>query len=114
MAARSKQRDVRFSTAALGTLREIWLWNATHYGLDHADGYLQFLETAIGTLARPENSGRAIAGRPDLRYLLIRRRTGGHGHLAVFQVVGNQVTVLRLFHTAQDWQSALAADEPSQ
>jgi plasmid stabilization system protein ParE len=110
MAARSRQREVGLSTATLETLREIWQWNADRYGTDHADGYLQFLQTAIETLARPETAGRPIAGRPDLRYLLIRRRTGGHGHVAVFQVDGNQVTVLRLFHTAQDWQFALGDD----
>ena len=112
MAARSRQRQVSLSTAALETLREIWLWNADRYGQRRADGYLKFLEAVIDTLARPETNGRPISGRPDLRYLLIRRRSGGHGHLAVFQVVGNDVIVLRLFHTAQDWHATLADDVP--
>lgn len=61
MAARSRQRDVNLSTAALEALREIWRWNADHYGPDHADGYVEYLNSALGALARPE-----IAGRPPL------------------------------------------------
>jgi plasmid stabilization system protein ParE len=105
--ARSRQRTISLSTAARETLREIWLWNADRYGAQHADGYLRFLENAIGTLARPEIAGRPVPGRSDLRYLLFRRRAGAHGHLAVFHAIGEQITVLQIFHTAQDWQSSI-------
>jgi plasmid stabilization system protein ParE len=114
MAARSREREIRLSAAALETLQQIWLWNAEHYGPDHADGYRRFLEQAIGTLARPETVGRPIAERPTLRYLLIRRRAGGHGHVAVFEATGSQVIVLRVFHTAQDWQARIETDKPTQ
>jgi plasmid stabilization system protein ParE len=112
MAARSRRRKVTVSTAVLEKLREIWRWNAEHHGPDHADSYLEFLETALGTLARPEVDGRSVAGRPDLRYLFIRRRSGNHGHIAVFHVGAGVVTVLHLFHSAQDWQTALASEGP--
>lgn len=113
MVARSRQRAISLSTTARDALREIWLWNADRYGPEHADGYLRFLENAIGTLARPEVAGRPVPGRPDLRYLPFRRRAGAHGHVIVFHAAGDQVTVLRLFHTAEDWQSSLS-DTPSQ
>ncbi len=112
MAAQSGQRQVALSSAAIDALREIWHWNAEHYGMRHADAYIQHLQAAIDSLARPDVVGRPVAGRPDFRYLLIRRRSGGHGHVAVFQVSGEQITVLRLFHTAQDWQSSRFVDEP--
>jgi plasmid stabilization system protein ParE len=110
--AEQSRRQVALSAAAIESLREIWQWNAEHYGLRHADAYLDDLQAAVDSLAKPKVVGRPVDGRPKLRYLLIRRRSGGHGHLAVFQVVGNRVTVLRLFHTAQDWQSSLSADTP--
>lgn len=113
MAPRSRRRKVSLSGPALETLCEIWHWNADRYGDGHADGYVQFLIHAIEALALPETAGRPIAGRPDLAYLLIRRRSGGHGHIAVFSALGDSVCVLRLFHTAQDWQSRLAASERS-
>ena len=62
MAARL-QREVSLSGAALDALREIWHWNVDHFGPDHADSYLRFLENAIETLARPETAGRPIVGR---------------------------------------------------
>jgi len=111
MAARSGPRDVSLSTAALETLRQIWTWNAAQYGPDHADGYLTFLEREIETLVDSETVGRPVLERPEYRYLLMKRRTARHGHLAVFQVHGNQVRVLQIFHTAQDWSSALPSNE---
>ena len=107
MAARARQRVVKLSAAALDTLSDIWLWNATHYGSAHADGYVRFLEAAFETLTWAETVGRPVPDRPEYRYLLIKRRAGGHGHVAVFQVDGEQVTVLRIFHTAQDWAATL-------
>jgi plasmid stabilization system protein ParE len=107
MAARESQRQVSLSNAALAALREIWLWNADRFGVEHAEAYSRFLENAINALSRPGAEGGPVPGRRDLRYLLIRRRVRGHGHVAVFKVVGDRVNVLRIFHTAQDWQSAV-------
>ncbi len=112
MAAKSRRRTVTVSPAVLLSLREIWLWNANRYGSRHADGYLKFIDSAMESLSLPENTGRPIVNRPDLNYLLIRRRQGGHGHVAVFQMQGDQVVVLRLFHTAQDWLTGMS-DPPS-
>jgi plasmid stabilization system protein ParE len=72
MAARARRREITVSTATLETLREIWRWNAEHHGPDHADNCLEFLETALSSLARPEVDGRPVVGRRDLRYLFIR------------------------------------------
>lgn len=107
MAARSGRRKVTLSTAALESLREIWLWNAQRYGAPHANGYLRFLESAIEKLSRPEATGRPVPNRPNYRYLLIQRRSGSHGHIAVFQTDNGTVTILRIFHTSQDWQGSI-------
>jgi plasmid stabilization system protein ParE len=49
-----------------------------------------------------------------LRYIRIGRRKRGHGHIAVYRVDEDAVRVLHIFHTAQDWQTKLAAENPSQ
>lgn len=113
MAARSRRREVTLSLAALEALREIWLWNAEHYGSNRADGYLRFLESAIEKLALPEVAGRPVPERSEYRYLLIQRRRGGHGHIVVFQADDTTATVLQIFHTSQNWQTRLDLGRPA-
>jgi plasmid stabilization system protein ParE len=112
MAAQSSRREVVLARATASALREIWEWNAERYSPSHADAYLQFLTTTIESLAQPDFPARPVPGRPGVWYLLIRRRTGGHGHVAVYEVADNRVTVLRIFHTAQDWQAVLSKESP--
>lgn len=52
--------------------------------------------------------GTQVSIRPDLWYILIRRRAKGHGHVVVYRFDDQQVSVLYVFHTAQDWQARLA------
>src|SRR2546421_5125723 len=90
---------------AQSELIEIWNWNAIDRGIRHADAYLKFLEGQIDDLAENYDKGRTVGTRPELRYILMRRKSRGHGHVAVYTVVGSVVTVVHVFHTAQDWQT---------
>jgi plasmid stabilization system protein ParE len=56
--------------------------------------------------------GRPISARPELRYLPIKFKNRGHGHVAVYSVDQHAVSILHVFHTAQDWQNRLAAEKP--
>ncbi len=58
--------------------------------------------------------GRVVESRPELRYIRISRRKRGHGHVAVYRVDEDIVSVLHVFHTAQDWHTKLAEERPSQ
>jgi len=53
--------------------------------------------------------GKSIENRPDLRYILMKKRNGGDGHVAVYRIeeAKGSVRVLHLFHTKQDWQNQL-------
>ena len=73
----------------------------------HADNYLAFLDGHINLLGETYAKGKTVENRPDLRYILIRRKSRGNGHLAVYTVEGKVVTVVHVFHTAQDWQAKL-------
>lgn len=51
MAGQSPQLIVEYSPKALAALDEIWEWNASQYGADHADTYVAFLKAGTGSLA---------------------------------------------------------------
>jgi plasmid stabilization system protein ParE len=111
MAGESRKLKVSLSPAALLDLDEIWDWNARHYGVEHATTYIAFLLTETNKLNTAYFRGKVVASLPRLSYAVIRRRTKGHGHLAVYELFGEVIQVLRFFHTSQDWQNKL--DEES-
>ncbi len=53
------------------------------YGVSHADVYLHYLKQCIADLAVSYARGKTVGTRPDLRYVIMRQRAGGHGHVAV-------------------------------
>ena len=113
MAAPKKlTRTVILSPAVVGELHDIWQWNAEHYSPAHADAYLRFLKRRIYGLNRHCRKGQTVSVRPDLHYILIRRKTKGHGHVAVYRFDDQEVHVLHVFHTAQDWPSRLSEERP--
>jgi plasmid stabilization system protein ParE len=97
---------VRAPTAIV-ELHEIWQWNAERYGIAHADDYLHYLKEAIEDLTAKYATGKTVPRRPDLHYVLMRRRAKGHGHIAVYSVNDAEVHLLHVFHTAQDWPTRL-------
>jgi plasmid stabilization system protein ParE len=110
MAGEHRNLTVVLSPAALRTLDEIWEWNASQYGVDHAGRYIEFVLARTNQLDTIHGVGRPVPTQPRMRYIIIRRRRKGHGHLAVYEVVGDEVRVLNYFHTAQDWQTKLAEE----
>src|SRR5579863_7129120 len=98
---------VVYAAKALKELDEIWDWNNKHYSSDHADEYIEFLERYIDALSTDHRRGKQVSVRPALTYILIRRKSKGHGHIAVYSVDEARVNVLHVFHTAQDWQAKL-------
>lgn len=107
MAKEGRRLTVRFSGDSLKTLDSIWDWNAQAYGPDHADAYISFLRQTVERLAISYAAGRPVPHRRDLRYIIIRRKPKGHGHLVVYRVAQNGIDVLDFFHTAQDWPKNL-------
>jgi plasmid stabilization system protein ParE len=103
-----KSRNVIYSRETRGQLDEIWEWNNTQYGGDHVDQYVAFLEDQIDSLGKSFELGRRIGSKPSRRYMLVRRRPGGHGHVVVYEFDDNHVTVLNVFHSAQNWRAKLS------
>jgi plasmid stabilization system protein ParE len=105
---------VTVSPTATAELADIWQWNADRYGAGHADEYVGFLRNTIRQLPVLHKLGRPVTVQPNLRYLVIRRRAKGHGHIAVYRCDEKAIDVLHVFHTAQDWQAILSGETPSQ
>jgi plasmid stabilization system protein ParE len=88
-------------------LKSIWAWNAKYWGVRQADAYLGFLERSIKALSRDHMCGKPVSMRPDLNYVQVKRKNHGHGHITVYYVEESEVTIVHVFHTAQDWQAKL-------
>ncbi len=108
MARIPSRLTVAFSARSRRDLGDIWEWNAERYGTEHADSYLSFLRRETHQLGSASHPGRPVESSPAYRYHVIRRRSRGYGHVAVFWIDGETLHVLRYFHTAQDWETQIA------
>lgn len=107
MAGKPPRLTVSVSRKAQRDLDEIWDYNARSYrSADHADAYLAFLEGEVRKLETDYLAGKPVPDRQGLQYVILRKGRG-HGHLVVYEVVGDKVEVLGFFHTRQDWQSRM-------
>jgi|ERR1700722_2100969 len=104
MASEQVNLTVVRSPIAIDELDQIWRWNADRYGESHATEYLHFLNRAVENLSANHGKGKPVPSRLGVRYILVRRRRRGHGHVVVYRVGEKAVTVAHVFHTAQDWQ----------
>jgi plasmid stabilization system protein ParE len=105
LAKGSRKLRVILSREAEANLEEIWHWNAMAHDPQWADDYRAFLISNIRNLAAA--SGRIVAGEPALRYVRVRKKAKSHGHIIVFREAGEDMEIVFIFHTAQDWQNRL-------
>ncbi len=107
MAGKQPRLKVILADDAIDQLDDIWRWNAERYGSAHADKYSAFLKRSIDALDKNYFRGKPIEAHPELRYILVRRKNRGHGHVAVYTFDSQSVDVLNVFHSAQDWPSKI-------
>ncbi|WP_144241102.1 type II toxin-antitoxin system RelE/ParE family toxin [Fimbriimonas ginsengisoli] len=72
-------------------MRSIWRWNAEEHGERHADSYERFLYREMRKLESHPQLGESIQEFEGVRRLLMQRRAGGHGHVAVYRVAGDTI-----------------------
>lgn len=67
------------------------------------------MKRKIHALATTYSLGRAVDADPTLSYIIMKRRSSGDGHIAVYFVdaTAKNLQVLHVFHTKQDWQTKL-------
>jgi len=93
---------LEFTSKAEIDLLEIWVYNADRYGIDHAEMYRTFLLTEMFALTKRPLAGKTVDDFPHLRYLIMRRRAGSHGHVAYYEVDEDVVRIMRVLHTSMD------------
>ncbi|MEQ1934287.1 MAG: type II toxin-antitoxin system RelE/ParE family toxin [Fimbriimonadaceae bacterium] len=99
--------SIQFTPEARVDWIAIWHWNATTYGERRADKYISFLESEIQRIASQPTIGTLVPEVPGLRRHLAKRRARGHGHIIFYRIVDEQLQVIHIFHTAQDWRGWL-------
>ena len=79
------------------------------YGPSRADRYITFLNSRILRLATDYDLGGPVEENLQARYLVIQKRSGGDGHVAIYQVdlANSVVSITHIFHTKQDWRNKL-------
>jgi len=110
MAKKQPRLAVVLADLAIDQLDEIWSWNLNRYGLEHADAYLAFLKTAIDKLDRTYSEGKIVPSRKGYRYVNLRKKNRGQGHVAVYRFNDVIVEILHVFHSAQNWQTHVSDD----
>ncbi len=97
---------VIYARAAVSELDEIWMWNLEHHGLTQAQAYITFIQDQIESLSDHPFIGPALSTRSDLRYLVMKWNSAGHGHVAVYTIDQDDenIIIAHVFHTRQNWQ----------
>lgn len=101
------RKTVIVSPKATDDLDAVWQWNEGRCASGHANAYVANLERAIQGLARHHDKGGFVGPGSGLRFMLVRRRMRGHGHVLVYRLDDRNVYALRVFHTAQDWRAEM-------
>jgi len=91
---------LEFTDKAAVDFAEIWVHNAERYNVEHADKYRDFLLAEMDQLTEHPELGRVPDKFPALRYLVMKRRASGHGHVAYYEVFDDTIRIVRILHTA--------------
>ena len=100
MVTGSRSVKLIISEKAWLDLRDIWLFNAERYGGEHAAKYQEFLFSEMASLCVYPNKGARVPRVSAMRFLIMKRRSGGHGHAAYYEIHCGSVYVIRVLHTA--------------
>lgn len=112
MASSEPPLNVKISPDADEDLWGIWVDNLVRYKIvEHADEYDAFLRAGIKGLAFAHGSGSVLPEFPELRYMVLRKSSRGHGHYIFYKVdpVQDEVKVLRVYHSRMDIVGRLKA-----
>jgi plasmid stabilization system protein ParE len=114
MAKRSRRLTLRYSLHAQRRLAEIWRWNADQYGETYASAFIKFLQDRTRQLETHYANGRAVPDRHSYLYMIIKKRSRGHGYAIIYEISESEVLIFFYFHTAQDWMTQLQAMLPEE
>ena len=82
------------------------------WGPRQADLYIEFLQEVLHDLAHHPCRGRDAAQFPGLKTYIakIRRHRSAHGHRIVYREINDGIRIIRILHTAMQWQDHRGAE----
>jgi plasmid stabilization system protein ParE len=92
--------SVVYTTRARLDFLDIWVYNLKTYNREHADAYSAFLMEEFDRIGERIVFSKPVEGFPGMRCLTVKRRSAGHGHAAYFRVHDDDITIMRILHTA--------------
>ena len=103
---------VRFTLAASGELKGIYLRTASDFGERQAGRYEDFLVGNIESLIDFPEQGEELATRPGLRRITLKWRGSRHGHVVIYRADGRAeaIDILHIYHTSMDIGARLDED----
>lgn len=102
-----RYRAVIYSTNAVGDLKSVYDWFASHSGNTAANRYVERVQSTCEQLTIGSNRGTLL---PDIGPRV--RKTGVLGRFTVvFVVEPKTVQILRIFMAGRDWETQLKAED---
>jgi plasmid stabilization system protein ParE len=93
------ERTVRYSSDALGQIREIWQYVDENLSAKAADQILVRIEEKVEWISKYAETGHLSEVSPKIRYVLVDK----HRRL-YYEIDEDEVIILALFDTRQDIQ----------
>ena len=102
----SNDRLIQFTIAATLDLASIDNATASIWGPRQADVYSEFLQDVINHIANDPNIGRDAARFPGLKTYVAKssRHRSANGHRIVYRATQDGVRIIRILHTAMQWE----------
>ncbi|MBX3119789.1 MAG: type II toxin-antitoxin system RelE/ParE family toxin [Fimbriimonadaceae bacterium] len=107
------ERLVLLTEAAMLDLASIDNATASNWGDEQANRYTAFLQETLQSLATNPSIGRTIQQYPELMMYLakIRNRRSAHGHRIVYRQISGGIRIIRILHTAMQWEDHIASTQ---
>jgi plasmid stabilization system protein ParE len=103
---------VELTESAVLDLASIDNATASNWGEEQANRYTAFLQETIQSLAIRPEVGNVPSAFPELRTYVARlsRKRQSHGHRIVYRTIEDGIRVIRILHTAMQWEDHLDPD----
>jgi len=99
-----RRPSVTVSDDAVIDLTLIYIQTTETWDQDQAERYNEFLLGTFDKIAETPFLGRTIADRPGLISYIAKWKRSRHGHRIVYRQVDERIEIVRVLHTAMNWQ----------
>jgi plasmid stabilization system protein ParE len=99
-----RRAKVTVSVDAVIDLTLIYIQTTETWDQEQAERYNEFLLGAFDKIAEMPFLGRPISDRPGLISYVAKWKRAKHGHRIVYRRADDRIEIVRVLHTAMNWQ----------